>query len=169
MRATASRSARIAPLLVLPLLFAASACTADDGGTDPTTTVSVTPSETVTTAESASSTTTESVTVEVTTTADLTPVPATTTPLASAPDCEADAFRGDFSEPVVMFCDGEWARAGQAFTDHLIVYRATEGNWVHYEPHGRSAVTDYPCFDEDTLVADGVPDELRASLSLCQD
>ena len=41
MRATASRSARIAPLLVLPLLFAASACTADDGGelefTDPIT------------------------------------------------------------------------------------------------------------------------------------
>lgn len=152
-------STRVAPLLVL--LLTVGACSSD-GGTEPTP---------ATTTEVTTETTTavESVTVEVTTTTGVTPVPASTTALASAPDCDAEAFRGDFTEPVVMYCDGEWARAGQAFTDHLIVYRAEDGRWVHYEPHGRSAVTEYPCFDEAALLADGVPAELRGTLSVCQD
>ena len=149
--------ARVTPLLFVPLLLTVSACGADDDPATPTATVSVT------------APVTESVTVEVTTTTNVAPVPASTTALATAPDCGAEAFRGDFSEPVVMYCDGEWARAGQAFTDHLIVYRAEDGRWVHYEPHGRSAVTEYPCFDEAALLADGVPAELRGTLSVCQD
>ena len=149
--------ARVTPLLFVPLLLTVSACGADDDPATPTATVSVT------------APVTESVTVEVTTTTNVAPVPASTTALATAPDCGADAFRGDFTEPVVMYCDGEWARAGQAFTDHLIVYRALEGRWEHYEPHGRSPVTEYPCFDESTLIADGVPAELRGTMSVCQD
>lgn len=109
----------------------------------------------------------EITTVVVTETA----TPPTTTETTPAPgpvqaDCSADAFRTDFTEPVVMFCDGQWARAGQAQTDHLIVYRAVDGRWRAYEPHGTTS-TDYPCFDEATATADGVPAGLLQQLSLC--
>lgn len=138
---------KFAPLLLL--LPALVACGTDGDAADPTPV-----------------TATETVTVEVTTTEDPTTVPVSTT--APAPSCGAEAFRGDFTEPVVMYCDGKWARAGQAFTDHLIVYRAVDGNWAHYEAHGRSGITGYPCFDEATITADGVPAELLGTLSLCQ-
>ncbi|HJD79178.1 MAG TPA: hypothetical protein K8V93_09240 [Corynebacterium pollutisoli] len=144
---------RALPLLTTALLLGA--CAGESEPSPPeTTTMQVTATETVTeTPPTTTVTTTETV---------------TDTPVAAPvrADCSADAFRIDFTEPVVMFCDGAWARAGQAQTDHLIVYRAAAGQWRTYEPHG-TTYTGYPCFDEATVTADGAPAGLLQQLTLC--
>lgn len=144
---------RALPLLTVTLLLGA--CVAEPEPSPPeTTTRQVTTTETVTeTPPTTTVTTTETV---------------TDTPVAAPvrADCSADAFRIDFTEPVVMFCDGAWARAGQDQTDHLIIYRAAEGRWRAYEPHGMT-YTGFPCYDEATVTADGAPAGLIRQLTLC--
>ena len=88
-------------------------------------------------------------------------------PASTAGDCDRSEFLVDFTDPVVMFCDGAWARAGQAQTDHVLLFRFLEGEWRTHPADGRSPVTEYQCYDEDRLRAAGAPEELIGQVSLC--
>lgn len=89
------------------------------------------------------------------------------TTAATAGDCDRSEFLVDFTDPVVMFCDGAWARAGQAQTDHVLLFRFLEGEWRTHPADGRSPVTEYQCYDEDRLRAADAPEELIGQVSLC--
>jgi len=84
-------------------------------------------------------------------------------------DCGPSAFAaGEFDDPAVLFCDGTWAFAGQNQTDWRMVFQATHGNWVAYQPHGETQTgMAQPCYDEETLRTDGAPDELIGQVPLC--
>ncbi|MDO5512068.1 hypothetical protein [Corynebacterium sp.] len=90
-------------------------------------------------------------------------------PEPSTADCEPGAFAaGEFDDPAVLFCDGTWAFAGQNRTDWRMVFQATHGNWVAYQPHGETqSGMIQPCYDEQTLRTDGAPDGLVAQVPLC--
>ncbi|NLF91031.1 MAG: hypothetical protein GX570_06760 [Corynebacterium marinum] len=146
-----------APLAVAAAAFLG-ACAGDPGeGTQVTTTVTAPapPAVTVTTTlpptQSTSATT-------------ATP-PQTTAPTAG--DCDRSEFLVDFTDPVVMYCDGSWARAGQAQTDHVLLFRFLEGEWRTHPADGRSPVTEYQCYDEDRLRAAGAPEELIGQVAVC--
>lgn len=91
--------------------------------------------------------------------------PQTTAPTAG--DCDRSEFLVDFTDPVVMYCDGSWARAGQAQTDHVLLFRFLEGEWRTHPADGRSPVTEYQCYDEDRLRAAGAPEELIGQVAVC--
>lgn len=105
----------------------------------------------------------EETTVTITTTATQT----TATQVPTVGDCEASEFRNDFTDPVVMFCDGAWARAGQAQTDNVLLFRYREGQWLTHPHDGRSEITEYVCYDEDRLRAADAPEELISQVSIC--
>lgn len=49
-----------------------------------------------------------------------------------------------------------------------MVFQATHGNWVAYQPHGETQTgMAQPCYDEETLRTDGAPDELIGQVPLC--
>lgn len=91
--------------------------------------------------------------------------PQTTAPTAG--DCDRSEFLVDFTDPVVMYCDGSWARAGQAQTDHVLLFRFLEGEWRTHPADGRSPVTEYQCYDEDRLRAAGAPEDLIGQVAVC--
>lgn len=117
--------------------------------------------------DSAAETVTETTTVTttpVTTTTQVTP-PTTPDRLGS---CESAFFLDEFTSPVVLFCDGAWARAGQAQTDHVLVFRHRDGRWLTHPHDGRDAFTQYSCYDEENLRTAGAPEELIGQVSLCE-
>lgn len=138
------------------------ACAEDSGGADVTTATITTTAATETTV-----TVTASPTPTTTTTATQTTQTTQTTSLPTAGDCEGSGFQNDFTDPVVMFCDGAWARAGQAQTDHVLLFRFREGQWREHPHDGRSEITEYICYDEDRLRAVDAPEELISQVSIC--
>lgn len=121
---------------------------------------------------------TESSTLTVTVSDTGAPNPGTaatpSSPLTAAPEatpetdpCDPAEFLADFSEPVVMFCAGGWARAGQAQTDHVLLYRLEGDRWRQHPHDGRSSATGYFCYDEATLRAEGAPEALVDQVLLC--
>ncbi|MDR7330084.1 hypothetical protein [Corynebacterium guangdongense] len=82
--------------------------------------------------------------------------------------CQPAAFVADFTEPVVLFCAGGWARAGQAQTDHVLLYRLEGERWRQHPHDGRSSATGYVCYDESILRAEGAPRELIDQVLLCR-
>ena len=82
--------------------------------------------------------------------------------------CDPAQFYTDFTEPVVLFCDGQWARAGQKQTDHVLLFRHTGDLWQEYGTHGEMEGSGYGCYDEARLRADGAPEELVGQALLCQ-
>lgn len=145
-------------LLAIGTTVFLSACAEDSGGVDVTTAPITTTAATETTVTvTASPTPTQ--TSAITTTQ--------TTSLPTVGDCEASEFQNDFTDPVVMFCDGAWARAGQAQTDHVLLFRFGEGQWRTHPHDGRSEITEYICYDEDRLRAADAPEELISQVSIC--
>ncbi|QGU05820.1 hypothetical protein [Corynebacterium comes] len=138
-----------------------SACTDGNGEDGVTTTAPPPETVTVTVAPTAPAT----VTTTTTTTAATPPAATSTPPLAGG--CGSTNFLSEFTEPVVLFCDGSWARAGQAQTDHVTLFRFGDGQWRAHPADGRSPVTEYLCYDEQTLRAAGAPEELVGQVSLC--
>ncbi|MCS5480066.1 hypothetical protein NYP18_10410 [Corynebacterium sp. YIM 101645] len=158
------------PLTVLLTLGAAlflSACT-DDGDSAAgtvTETMTVTPGATMPTTTATTTGTPDPGTPTLaTTTTQVTPP---TTPDRPG-SCEPDFFLDEFTSPVVMFCDGAWARAGQAQTDHVLVFHYRDGRWLSHPHDGRDVFTQYPCYDEENLRATGAPEELISQVSLCE-
>ena len=134
------------------------ACANDPGeGTQVTTTVTA----------PAPSTVTATTTLPPTQAAQPTTATTTAAPAPTVGDCDRSEFLVDFTDPVVMFCDGSWARAGQAQTDHVLLFRFAEGQWLTHPPDGTSPVTEYPCYDEAALREAGAPEELIGQVSLC--
>lgn len=138
-------------------------------------TVTVTATVTVTEAATEASATPTTVTVTPTTgtpasgpvtTTPPTVTTASTTPVV--PRCDPSNFLADFTEPGVLFCDEAWARAGQAQSDHVLVFRYRDGRWRQYQHDGSSDVTGYICYDEGRMRAEGAPEELIAQVLLCE-
>ncbi len=107
------------------------------------------------------------VTVTVTATPSTETVTPVTTTASAADACDPANFLADFTEPVVMFCDGAWARAGQAQTDHVLLYRHAEDRWRQHPHDSRAGQSGYFCYDEATLREEGAPEELIAEVLLC--
>lgn len=99
-----------------------------------------------------------------TTTTQVTP-PSTPDRLGS---CDPAFFLDEFTSPGVLFCDGVWARAGQDQTDHVLVFHYRDGRWLSHPHDGRSAFTQYPCYDEETLRSSEAPEELIGQVLLCE-
>ncbi|RSZ61409.1 hypothetical protein EAH68_13140 [Corynebacterium hylobatis] len=157
------------PLTVLLTLGAAlflGACAADGDSAAGTVTetMTVTPGITTPTTTTATPATDTNSPTLVTTTTQVTP--------PTMPDrfggCEPAFFLDEFTSPVVLFCDGAWARAGQAQTDHVLVFRYRDGRWLSHPHDGRDVFTQYPCYDEEKLRATGAPEELISQVSLCE-
>lgn len=157
------------PLTVLltlgtALFLGACAADGDSAAGTVTETMTVTPgAPTPTTTTPAPTPDTGSPTLATTTT-QVTPP---TTPDRSG-DCEPAFFLDEFTSPVVLFCDGAWARAGQDQTDHVLVFHYRDGRWLSHPHDGRDVVTQYPCYDEENLRAAGAPEELIGQVSLCE-
>lgn len=163
------------PRRLMTLLFAGTAltlgaCTGADGTGETTVTATATVTRTVTGSPAAPTTdtatgTTETTTEATTETSTATSVATTADPAAG--DCDRTAFLGEFTDPGVLFCDGSWARAGQWQTDHVLLFRFEDGQWRTHPADGRSPVTEYPCYDEQTLRSAGAPEELVDQVLLC--
>ena len=95
------------------------------------------------------------------------PAVSTTTTVVSG-SCEEAAFLGVFSEPVLLFCDGTWAEAGQAQTDAILLFQFLDGGWQIRQANGTVWPSNYPCHDQSALRADGAPEELIDHTLLCE-
>lgn len=92
---------------------------------------------------------------------------ANTTTIVAGGSCEESAFLSVFDAPVVLFCDGAWAEAGQRQTDAILLFQFQDGGWQIRQAHGNSWPSNYPCHDEATLRAEGAPEELIGQTLLC--
>lgn len=79
----------------------------------------------------------------------------------------AEAQLSQFRNPVVMYCDGSWLRAGEYRTDLVRLYTWADGGWQRYYTDGKTVVTNLSCYDRGTLEAQGAPAELLDQLLLC--
>lgn len=95
-------------------------------------------------------------------------VTATPSEEPAAGACEPSMFSAEFTEPVVLFCDGQWVRAGQAQTDWVQLYRYVDDRWEEHTHDGRSELTGYTCYEESRLRANGAPEELLGQALLCE-
>lgn len=82
-----------------------------------------------------------------------------------APDTVATA--GPASPVTVIYCDGEWAKAGRPQTDHSWILRWQNGGWTQVQPSGENA-TGFPCYDKAALQQQGIPEELLAKTITCE-
>lgn len=161
-------------LLTVGAALILSACAdgtgADDGTESATTTTTTTPTTTPTPPPpvSPAPTTTATATSTATSTPIATATTTTATTVPTADDCDPSEFRSEFTDPVVLFCDGSWARAGQAQTDHVMLFRSRDGQWQAHPHDGRSEITEYICYDEDKLRDADAPEELISQVLLCQ-
>lgn len=161
------RPRHLMTLLVAGTALALGACTGADGTGETTVTATATITRTVTGSPAAPTTTSMAEgTTEATTETSPATSAATTADPASG-DCDRTAFLGEFTDPGVLFCDGSWARAGQWQTDHVLLFRFEDGQWRTHPADGRSPVTEYPCYDEQTLRSAGAPEELVDQVLLC--
>lgn len=92
---------------------------------------------------------------------------ANTTTTIAVGSCEESAFLDVFDSPVVLFCDGAWAEAGQQQTDAILLFQFRDGGWQIRQADGTSWPSNYPCHDEAALRADGAPEELIGQTLLC--
>lgn len=92
---------------------------------------------------------------------------ANTTTAVAGGSCDESAFLSVFDAPVVLFCDGVWAEAGQRQTDAILLFQFQNGGWQIRQAHGNSWPSNYPCHDETALRAEGAPEELIGQTLLC--
>ncbi|RSZ61411.1 hypothetical protein EAH68_13150 [Corynebacterium hylobatis] len=92
---------------------------------------------------------------------------ANTTTTVIAGSCEESAFLDVFDAPVVLFCDGAWAEAGQQQTDAILLFQFRDGGWQIRQADGNSWPSNYPCHNEAALRADGAPEALIGQTLLC--
>lgn len=95
------------------------------------------------------------------------PAADTTTTTVPAGSCEESAFLNVFDAPVVLFCDGAWAEAGQQQTDAILLFQFRDGGWQIRQADGTVWPSNYPCHNEAALRADGAPEELIGQTLLC--
>ena len=85
---------------------------------------------------------------------------------------EFDAKVEDWPSPLgtaVMYCDGEWARAGVNNSDYIVEFHFEDGEWEPLSADGRSSQTRHPCFAADKLREMGAPEDFIADLIKCED
>lgn len=160
------RSTRtVVSFLAVSATFALGACGPMESASNDHTEVASPPvTVTSTAAASAPPTTTSD---KTTTTSS--PQPPTTTAPPALGGCSPEDFLEDapFTEPVVLFCDGEWARAGQAQTDHVLIFSFTQDTWQTHPSDGESLLTGYQCYEEGILRASEAPEELIDQVLIC--
>lgn len=129
---------------------------------------------------------TEPTPATTTVTATVSPLPDTTTTAVPPPTtgstrtvtttqtpedrCDPVAFQRSGAEFIdtVLYCDGEWARAGLSQSDYVELFTWSGDRWNAYEADGESPVTGYRCYDRDRLVENGAPAYVLENALLCE-
>lgn len=98
-----------------------------------------------------------------------TPTPTSLSPTNPPTECTPEALARDVdpSLDTILYCDGQWLRGGQSQTDWVMYAFWDNGRWVEYGAHGRSEITEYPCFNLDQARSDGVPEEILGIMAEC--
>ncbi|AGF73758.1 hypothetical protein A605_13810 [Corynebacterium halotolerans YIM 70093 = DSM 44683] len=110
------------------------------------------------------------------------PVTNSTTPTSESPTtsgspttqpvdvCDSAAFQRSGSEfvDIVLYCDTQWARAGAAQSDHVVIFRWLDGTWTPYEADGTSH-TGFECYDRERLIDNGAPAYFLENALLCEE
>lgn len=159
------RSTRtVISFLAISATFALGSCgSMESTGNDRT---EVAPSTVIVTSTAAA--TSAAPTTDTTTTTSRAQVPTTTAPLPLGGCSPADFLEETpFTDPVVLFCDGQWARAGQAQTDHVLIFRFIQDTWQTHRSDGESPLTGYQCYEEEILRAAQAPEELIDQVLIC--
>lgn len=68
---------------------------------------------------------------------------------------------------VVMFCDGTWANAGLTGSDDIAFFHYEDEQWKVVKPTGPTDITGRRCFEADSFIEQGAPEEFIDQLALC--
>lgn len=88
--------------------------------------------------------------------------------------CEVSAIQqvsGYEEMDMMLYCDGDWARAALYQSDWLQVFTWAGGEWAPYRAHGetRGLGMTTGCYLAERIAADGMPAELVDKVTICDE
>lgn len=88
--------------------------------------------------------------------------------------CEVRAIQqvsGYEEMDMMLYCDGDWARAALYQSDWLQVFTWAGGEWAPYRAHGetRGLGMTTGCYLAERIAADGMPAELVDKVTICDE